>query len=366
MDISIISEYFPRSVGREMRGGVEARAYFLAKRLSKRHQVRVVAIREHGFPDKHRIGDIKVERVGPKISYTQAGSLWKRSQFMRAAASALRDKPSQIVDGAAVMGYPAAWWAKAEAKVITYHDVWVGRWIANVGVTGLFGEAMEKYVLTRDWNGMISVSEYTKNNLLAQGIDADLVTVAPNGIDLATYMNIKAEKDDAPTICCVARLVAYKKVADLIRATAALEGVRVKVVGTGPERERLEYLSWELGIADRVEFLGYVEKHDEVLAHIKSSHCLCLPSAVEGFGITVIEAMALGVPYVASDIPAIREASRDGTGGLLYPVGDVSALVQCLDMVLTGEVKGGYKDMQSYDWNHTAKKVEGAYKKALG
>ena len=365
MDISIISEFFPKSTTREMRGGVEARAYYVARHLSRDHNVRVYAIRERGFPKSHMIGDIRVERVGPETEYSQAGSLFKRARFMRAAARKLKKFPSQVIDGAAIMGYPPAWWSRANARVITYHDVWIGRWVSNVGWAGLLGEAMERYILSRGWDRIIAVSDYTRKNLINANVDENIIDVASNGIDLDAIRQIDAEKYDEPTVCCVARLVRYKRVDDLLRALAEMEDIRLKVIGTGPQMNELVFLAKSLGISDRVDFMGYVESHDQVLKTVASSSALCLPSSVEGFGIAIVEAMALGVPYVASDIPPIREASRGGRGGILYPCGDVKALRQGLETALSKKVAAGTCDIEGLDWKNTAEAVQKSYLRAL-
>ncbi|MBD3388471.1 MAG: glycosyltransferase [Candidatus Altiarchaeales archaeon] len=369
MKVALVSEYFPMSPGREMRGGVEARTYFVSRHLAKRHDVKVYSIMEDGMSEESEFEGMRVARVKPEVSYSQSSSLDKRLMFMRNAAKEIRKGGYDLVDGCSVTGYPPAWWSKCRGRVITYHDLWTGRWIQNMGWKGLFGEVLERYVLSRNWDHITAVSQYTKDNLVDYGIDADRITVAHNGIDLEEYKSVNSEKYDSPTVCAVARMVKYKRLEDLIRAHSLVreevEDARVRIIGTGPERERLESLSESLGVSDSVEFIGYVREHAEVLKTIKSSHCLCLPSAVEGFGITVVEAMALDVPYVASDIPAVREATRGGAGGSLYKLGDVEELAEKLKAALNGEVRGGVKFIEEYDWSRTAEKVEDVYERVV-
>jgi glycosyltransferase involved in cell wall biosynthesis len=286
------------------------------------------------------------------------------------AAKLLGKGGFDVVDGCSVIGYPAAWWSGCKSRVLTYHDVWVGRWVGNLGWRGVFGEVMERYTLSRRWNHFIAVSEYTKGNLMRHGVSGDKITVAHNGIDVREYSNVRSSKFEEPTVCAVARLVKYKRIGDLIKAASMLKGdvpdLRVKVIGTGPERRSLEALARSLGIGGSVEFMGYVEKHADVLRTIKASHALCLPSVVEGFGITVVEAMALGVPYVAADIPPVREATRGGVGGLLHRPTDVSDLASKLKSVLDGGVRGGADFIGEYDWSNTAKTVERVYEGVVG
>ena len=366
----MVCEYFPGSSGREMRGGVEARTYFVGRRLARSHDVTVYAVRESGLEEEGEFEGMRVVRVEPEVEFSQSSSLARRLMFMRNAARLLRAGGFDLVDGCSFLGYPAAWRSGCAARVATYHDVWLGEWARNIGWKGIFGEAIERYTLSRRWSRLIAVSEYTKNKLMAHGIKGDMVTVARNGIDVEEYTGVRAVKCDKPTVSCVARLVKYKRVSDLLEAAAALKpdipDLQLKVIGTGPERGSLESKATSLGISDSVEFMGYVEKHADVLRTVKASHALCLPSVVEGFGITVVEAMALGVPYVAADIPAVREATRGGAGGLLYKPCDVGELARKLREVLDGGVRGGAGFIGEYDWSRTAEKVEGVYESVVG
>jgi glycosyltransferase involved in cell wall biosynthesis len=365
MRIALVCEYFPISPEREMRGGVEARTYFIARHLARRNDVTVYSIREPGQSPQSEFEGMRVLRVAPEVEYSQSSSLLQRFMFMRNAERLLRAGDYDVVDGASVMGYPPAWRSGAPSRIVTYHDVWLGQWVKNLGPKGLFGEAMERYVLSRKWDHYIAVSYYTRGNLMREGISGDRITVAPNGIDVAEYSAIEARKFDRPTVCAIARLVSYKRLDDLIRACAALRSefpdMQLIIVGTGPMERSLKELALSLGIGDCVEFMGYVVRHSQVLETLKASHAFCLPSAVEGYGISVVEAMALGVPYVASDIPAIREATSGGEGGLLFRVGDVNDLVEKLRRVLSGAVVGGAKDIGRYDWGRSAAIVEGVY-----
>ena len=364
MKIALICEYFPASAAREMRGGVEARTYFIAKNLAKFHEVTVYSAQVEGFKDAEFEG-IKVRRIGPKMKYTQNGGLIQRLKFMRAAADAVKKNDFDLVDGTSIIGYPAAWLSNAEKKVITYHDVWLGRCIQNVGLAGFFGELMERWVLSRKWDAVIAVSNYTKNNLVKAGVDEKIITVCPNGIDAVIYSEIVGGKNEAPSICCVARFVDYKRVDDLINAAKILvekiPDIKVKLIGSGPAGKKLRKLVDGLGLNDNVDFLGYIPRHSDVLAEIKKSDVLCLPSVVEGFGITVIEAMALKTPYVASNIPAISEASNNGEGGLLFEPKNIGDLAEKLGLALSGKIRGGCSDIKRYDWEKVAGEVERVY-----
>jgi glycosyltransferase involved in cell wall biosynthesis len=125
----------------------------------------------------------------------------------------------------------------------------------------------------------------------------------------------------------VGRLDRGKRIETLIRAFArlAISGKRLCIVGEGPERERLQRLASELAVGERVGFLGFREDRLELM---RGFHAFVLPSEHEGIPRCLMEAMALGVAVVASDIPGCRNLVEDGISGLLFAVGDESLLAQ--------------------------------------
>ena len=134
----------------------------------------------------------------------------------------------------------------------------------------------------------------------------------------------------------VGRLVPDKNVVSLLRAITGLppqpQPFVLLVVGDGPLRGKLERLSHELGLADRVWFLG--ERRD-VIALLQAASFLVLPSLGEGLSNVLLEAMACGCPVLASDVPGNREVVRHGEDGLLYAGGSVESLQQALLRMIT-------------------------------
>ncbi|MBD3262379.1 MAG: glycosyltransferase, partial [Candidatus Altiarchaeales archaeon] len=225
-------------------------------------------------------------------------------------------------------------------------------------------------VLSYDYKHFIANSHYTKNNLINAGIDSKRISVIHNGVDLEGLKQVSSPKKEKPTITTVSRLVEYKNIGDVLDAAKILikkhPDLRVEVVGSGAEEKNLKKKTRKLGLKDKVVFHGYVESHLDVMRIVKSSHAFVLPSTVEGFGITTIEAIALKVPYAASDIPPIREATGAGRGGLLYPPRDVGGLASCLDRILSGKIKPdpGFAE-ENYGWDGLAKKTEETYRNLL-
>lgn len=133
---------------------------------------------------------------------------------------------------------------------------------------------------------------------------------APNGekllIHLSNFRPVKRVQD------CVRVLAEVRKHVD----------ARLLMVGDGPERGPAEHLAWQLGVGKHVEFLG---KQNGVERLIRLSHVLLMPSDMESFGLAALEAMACGVPPVATRVGGVPELITDGEDGFLESVGDIAA-----------------------------------------
>ena len=141
----------------------------------------------------------------------------------------------------------------------------------------------------------------------------------------------------------VARLQEHKGMDTVIRALPAIlagaPDVRYAVAGAGPDRERLEQLAQELGVGDRVRFLGGVGDQDlPAFYNLASVYVGASRRAgrlgVEGFGISLVEASACGLPVVAGNSGGIPDAVRDGETGFLVPPEDPAALAAAISRLL--------------------------------
>jgi glycosyltransferase involved in cell wall biosynthesis len=146
--------------------------------------------------------------------------------------------------------------------------------------------------------------------------------------------------DAPPVILGVGKLEAQKDFPNLIRAFARVRAqrpVRLIVLGWGPQKEALQNLAWELGVAADVDFPGYV---DNPYAYMTRSAAFVLSSAWEGLPFVLVEAMAVGTPVVSTDCPSgPQEILNGGKYGWLTPVGDSKALAMAIEQVLDGQVK---------------------------
>jgi len=128
------------------------------------------------------------------------------------------------------------------------------------------------------------------------------------------------------TVC---RLTTWKGVDGLIEAVAGLPQVGLVIVGDGPEWARLDGLAQKLGVTGRVHFAGRVSQ-ERVYAYLRACDLFVLNSSYEGLPHVVLEALAAGLPVVATNVGGIPEAVADGVNGRLVAVGDTAALQAAL------------------------------------
>jgi glycosyltransferase involved in cell wall biosynthesis len=142
---------------------------------------------------------------------------------------------------------------------------------------------------------------------------------------------------DGPLLVAVGKLYPVKDHANLVRALAELPGARVAIAGRGDEEANLRRLAGELGVAERLHLLGLRDDVDTVLA---AGDVFVQPSLSEGLPLAVLEAMAGGLPVVASRVGGIGEAVRDGETGYLVPSANPPALAAALRKVLESGDRG--------------------------
>ncbi len=180
-------------------------------------------------------------------------------------------------------------------------------------------------------NRFIVISPSTKEDLARRGIDPERIDVVLCGLDHSRYRDLGLERFDRPTIVHLGRLRKYKSVEVVLRSMRivleALPEARLVVIGDGPHKRPLERETERLGLGDSVEFKGFMGG-GELVEYLNRSHLLFNPSPKEGWGLTVVEANACGVPVVASDRPGLRDSVRDGETGFLVPYGDEEAFAR--------------------------------------
>ena len=219
------------------------------------------------------------------------------------------------------------------------------------------------YVL-KEADRVITVSDYLRKEALRIGGSGEKVRVIHGGV--SPGKRPRKEAGDKNTVLFIGALVKQKGADVLVEAFKRVmekHKAELLIVGDGPERESLERLCRGLGVA--AEFSGYVEDTEEVL---RKSSVLVLPSREEGFGLVLLEAMAAGVPVVATRVGGIPEIIADGENGLLVDREDPEALAEAISRILADPelrrrlVAKGFETLTRFSWEKMADEVDDVYR----
>lgn len=207
--------------------------------------------------------------------------------------------------------------------VYTEHNVWSGY--------PALGRPLA-FVAARSADVVVAVSDSVRMSTMKHaGVSGARIRTIRNGVDLARLP--RATSTGVPgrlRLCAIGNLHARKGYPYLLRALATIGtagDIRLDVFGSGPERQPLESLTSELGLAGSVRFRGH---HDDAASELHAYDAFCLPSLVEGLPIALIEAMGVGLPVIAAAVGGVPEVITSGQNGLLTPRGDSAALASAI------------------------------------
>jgi len=174
-------------------------------------------------------------------------------------------------------------------------------------------------------NGITAISEYLRRQTVDVFGVAQPIAVIPNFVNCSLYRPQPERRRRVPTLLHVSNFRPVKRPLDCIRILQIVRRshpAHLLMAGDGPERGPAEMLAIELGVAEHVTFLG---KQDHVERLIPEAQVMLLPSELESFGLAALEAMACGVPTVATRTGGVDELITPGVDGFLEPVGAVEA-----------------------------------------
>jgi glycosyltransferase involved in cell wall biosynthesis len=238
----------------------------------------------------------------------------------------------------------------------------------------------EKWVMNLAWKDagrvlrkadVVTTPTRRAANLLEAASGLTGVLAVSCGIEASKFANQTPTTNREPRILFLGRLDYEKHIHNLLRAVALLPknlDVQVEIVGDGGEREYLEKLAQELGMAKNVEFRGHITDQELPRAYERAT-LFAMPSIAELQSIATMEAMASGRPVVAADAMALPHLVHDGDNGYLFPPDDVEAFADRLLKVLTASQQeldrlseNSLHLIQSHDIDTTIKIFEGLYR----
>jgi glycosyltransferase involved in cell wall biosynthesis len=216
--------------------------------------------------------------------------------------------------------------------------------------------------------------EFFKNYI---GSDRNFVVV-PNGVDAPLENHKRAVLANNPRrLVSIANLQEGKGLDLTLRALARLEHIGIsnwiyRIIGDGPDRAALTKLTTDLGLTDKVTFVGLV-RHAEIFNYLACHDIFVLPSYREAFGIAYLEAMAAGLVTIGVMGQGPSQFIRNGENGVLVPPHDVEALVAALRDILTGDrdhwceiaCRGRETVQRSYTWDQHAEQLIDVYEQVI-
>ena len=233
--------------------------------------------------------------------------------------------------------------------------------------------------LGREASRVLVCSRYMKQEVAALfGLPSAKVQVIPNGVDMRRWRSSHADVaairarlvEHGPLIGFAGRLVHEKGVQHLISALPELrrrhDGLRVVIAGDGPHRGELEATAHRLGVADAVNFTGFVGPH--LASTMASTDAMVVPSIYEPFGMIALESAAAGAPLAVAATGGLSEIIRPGVTGLTFPARDHEALADAVDRLLADadearRMAAAAKSMvrRRFCWSAVATRTVGAY-----
>jgi glycosyltransferase involved in cell wall biosynthesis len=372
----MLSDYLPPHIG----GGVEQVVDQLSARLAGRgHKVRLLTLRTRPAPLAESRGGVEIERVRATdltgMVGLQVAWSWR---IYKATWDAIRDFRPDVIHAHNLFfrtteSVAIPYMLNGSKLVTTVH---LGKVVAGgaglKAITGLHERIVGRWIIRRS-DRLIAVSSAVADHARSLGARTDRIDVIPNGVDLALFKPAERPRSGPPRILFVGRLVPNKGPEILVRAAPAVlekhPNAEFVICGDGPMRRSLEGEVNRLKIAYAFRFLGMVRKVPDVM---RDGTILVRPSTLEGMPLTVLEAMACGLPVIATRVGGTPELVKHGEHGLLFEPGDVDGLIGHL-LSLLGNPRmasefgaAGRRRVESgWSWEEMTVRTESTYERAL-
>ena len=360
--------------------GAEQVAQHLAVNMSKRnHKITVFTTSIDSKDSIERYENIEIYRYGANFRIGNANISFKLLY------KPLKQEIDIVHAHAGIPPAPIAGlrYAKKKKKpfVVTYHGDGQWNWGDFIRRTSVL--FYNKYLLDKVLSYadvIISPSGHYIDESRFLRKYKNKTVVIPNGINIEDF-DIGYSKEECrkrlglPTdksiILFLSALYSFKGPHILIKAMPKIvkeaSDTELVFVGKGVMREELEMLSKKLGVENNVKFVGFVDDSFKKALYYKSADIFTFPSFLEIFGIVNLEAMACGIPIVASKIGGVPDVVKDDENGLLVPPKDSEALADAVIYLLKNEDvrermgKNGREKIKDYSWKRITEETEKVY-----
>ena len=263
---------------------------------------------------------------------------------------------------------------KRKKMMATWHEVW-GReyWMKYSGkISGNIAYLIEKMAVKLP-NKILSVSKLTSNRLNKYfGVEKNKIVTIPNGINYDFIVNTKPAIEKSDCIF-VGRLLEHKNVNILVESIREVKenlknDIKCVIIGRGPEKDNLKKLTSDLDLNNNIKFTDSISSR-EVFSLMKSSKVFVLPSEREGFGITVLEANACGIPVITicHKSNAATDIMKEGYNGYCVNLNEKEIARKIINIIKQNNLQemriNCQKIAKKYDWSQISDKLLNYYEK---
>src|SRR3989344_316010 len=354
------TSYFP------LVGGAEVAVKEITDRLPEIEFDLITARQHKKFANVEKIGNVTIYRLGlgnvilDKLLVPYWGAI--------KAVKLNRDKHYAafwciMVSFASGAAYIANWFQKKVPVVLTLQEgdseEWLRyRWLGLIDLSWRL--ALRRTAI------LTAISNYLLERAKRLGYTGKSCVI-PNGVNAERFLNPKSRilNPDNVVLITTSRLVEKNGVGDIIEAMKFLpENFKLQIIGSGPLEKSLNFKVKSLKLENKIEFMGEVPHYD-ISKYLHEADIFIRPSLSEGQGISFIEAMAAGLPVIATPVGGIPDFIRDGETGLFVEPKNpqlIAFQVQKLvsDRVLRDKITINAKRMvmEKYDWNLLAREMD--------
>ncbi len=356
--------FFEVAAGKREGGGIETYCWELGRTLVLRgHQVTILTgepvykrnefVNYEGFPFRSR-------ECFPDLGRPVFRKLLERISFAKSALPALLTGRYDIVIIHKPTDFPTMWLAKR--KGLKAHVVFASGGSDFYLGDRIFAGSVDTYVSCSNANAHDIRERYSQDvKTIYNGVDTEIFSPGEPPSILRNKLGLS---DSCKLIISVGRLVRWKGLDIVIRALSEVPDICYVVVGDGAARNKLEILAREVGVAERVVFTGVVD-NKELAKFYRLADILVQPSVgKEAFGITLVEAMACGVPVLATANDGMKEIVVNNKTGILLDSRDpkvwgyaLKKMIESPDIQAMG-TKARERVERNFKWSLAAEKVE--------
>jgi glycosyltransferase involved in cell wall biosynthesis len=344
-------------------GGAEIHLYEILTRMAANgHEVVWFSCRYPGSKERENYGGIEIHRYGH----------WYDANFVlpRKIRSYLRYYPVDlVVEDINKVPFFMPLYTKTRVMAVIPHLFGATVFRETNPIFASYVYLFERFIPRVHRNCDFAViSPSTRDDLVARGVPEENTHVVLCGLDHDVFNRIEGlSRYSVPTIIHFGRVRKYKSIDTVIRAFVRIRDelpeARLLIIGDGPELPNLKKVAARTGVGDAISFLGAL-KTEEMVTILNQAHLFLNASPKEGWGLTVVEANACGVPVIGSDRPGLRDSIINGKTGYLVDYGDdVAFAARAVELLRDPEQwqrmsTGAIEWANSLTWDRTAAEME--------